>query len=190
MSVISRLKTWVNEILTASDLNAEFDNVVTGINNLLATSITNGDITHAPDGNSVFDALALKAPLSSPSFTTPTLGVAQTTSIYTKSQAIGTIVSGANNDFAALDVPANTVHLLTLVYAVGSNSDGVRCYIISKQNSGAGPATVTSLNYDFSVATTDIVGSVTNNGADTIVRAVVTTTAAGGTLTGKLLRLQ
>ncbi len=74
MSVISRLKTWVNEILTASDLNAEFDNVVTGINNLLATSITNGDITHAPDGNSVFDALALKAPLISPSFTTPALG--------------------------------------------------------------------------------------------------------------------
>ncbi len=36
---------------------------------ILAASITNGDTTHAPDGNSVFDALALKAPLASPSFT-------------------------------------------------------------------------------------------------------------------------
>jgi hypothetical protein len=41
---------------------------------VLATEISNGDLTHAPDGNSVFDALALKAPLTSPSFTTPVLG--------------------------------------------------------------------------------------------------------------------
>jgi hypothetical protein len=40
----------------------------------IAASITDGDTTHAPDGNSVFDALALKAPLVSPSFTTPALG--------------------------------------------------------------------------------------------------------------------
>jgi hypothetical protein len=30
-------------------------------NNLITSSITNGDSTHAPDGNSVFDALANKA---------------------------------------------------------------------------------------------------------------------------------
>lgn len=46
---------------------------------ILTTSISNGDTTHAPDGNSVFDALALKADLISPSFTTPSLGVATTT---------------------------------------------------------------------------------------------------------------
>ncbi len=40
----------------------------------IAASISDGDTTHAPDGNSVFDALALKAPLISPSFTTPALG--------------------------------------------------------------------------------------------------------------------
>ncbi len=40
----------------------------------IASSITNGDTTHAPDGNSVFAALALKANLVSPSFTTPALG--------------------------------------------------------------------------------------------------------------------
>jgi len=53
------------------------DQVLTSI---LASSISDGDTTHAPDGNSVFDALALKAPLISPSFTTPSLGVASATS--------------------------------------------------------------------------------------------------------------
>jgi hypothetical protein len=47
----------------------------------IASSISDGDLTHSPDGNSVFDALALKAPLISPSFTTPTLGAALATSI-------------------------------------------------------------------------------------------------------------
>jgi len=35
----------------------------------IASSISDNDTTHSPDGNSVNDALALKAPLSSPSFT-------------------------------------------------------------------------------------------------------------------------
>lgn len=37
-------------------------------------SIVDGHTTIAPSGNAVFDALALKAPLISPSFTTPALG--------------------------------------------------------------------------------------------------------------------
>jgi hypothetical protein len=36
----------------------------------IASSISDSDLTHSPDGNSVFDALALKAPLDSPIFTT------------------------------------------------------------------------------------------------------------------------
>lgn len=35
----------------------------------IASSISDSDTTHCPDGNSVFDALALKAPLASPTFT-------------------------------------------------------------------------------------------------------------------------
>jgi len=35
----------------------------------IASTISDNDLTHSPDGNSVFDALALKSPLSSPSFT-------------------------------------------------------------------------------------------------------------------------
>lgn len=31
MSLVSRVKTWVSEILTAADLNAEFDNVIAGL---------------------------------------------------------------------------------------------------------------------------------------------------------------
>jgi hypothetical protein len=35
----------------------------------IASSISDGDLTHSVDGNSVFDALALKAPINSPVFT-------------------------------------------------------------------------------------------------------------------------
>jgi len=35
----------------------------------IASSILDGDTTHVPDGNSVFDALALKSPIASPTFT-------------------------------------------------------------------------------------------------------------------------
>jgi len=35
----------------------------------IASSISDGDTTHSPDGNSVFDALALKSPIASPTFT-------------------------------------------------------------------------------------------------------------------------
>jgi hypothetical protein len=35
----------------------------------IASSISDGDLTHSPDGNSVFDALALKSPIASPTFT-------------------------------------------------------------------------------------------------------------------------
>ena len=44
-------------------------------------SITDGHTTVAPSGNAVFDALALKAPLISPSFTTPTIGGVEIPSI-------------------------------------------------------------------------------------------------------------
>jgi len=35
----------------------------------IASSISDNDTTHAPDGNSVFDGLALKSPIASPTFT-------------------------------------------------------------------------------------------------------------------------
>ncbi len=44
-------------------------------------SIADSDTTHSPSRNAVFDALALKAPLNSPTFVTPVLGVASATSL-------------------------------------------------------------------------------------------------------------
>lgn len=44
---------------------------------VIAAAITNGDTTHSPSGDAVFDALALKAPLASPALTgTPTVPTA------------------------------------------------------------------------------------------------------------------
>jgi hypothetical protein len=52
---------------------------ITPLSVVIAATIVDGDVTHAPDGNSVYDALALKAPLANPTFTgtvtTPTLKV-------------------------------------------------------------------------------------------------------------------
>lgn len=62
-------------------------------------SIVDGHTTVAPSGNAVFDALASKAPLISPSFTTPSLGVAIATSINGATITSGTLngsVTGTN----------------------------------------------------------------------------------------------
>jgi hypothetical protein len=52
----------------------------TARSDMIAASIADGDTTHAPDGNSVFDALALKANLVSPTFTGTVLCAAITAS--------------------------------------------------------------------------------------------------------------
>lgn len=83
-------------------------------NDALAATITDGDITHSPDGNSVFDALALKANLASPTFTgTPTLPtgtIATTQTAGNSSTAIATtaFVTTADNLKANLASPTFT----------------------------------------------------------------------------------
>jgi len=56
------------EVVTGTDTAKAV--TAAGVQAKIASSISDGDTTHAPDGNSVFDALALKAPLASPTFTT------------------------------------------------------------------------------------------------------------------------
>jgi hypothetical protein len=59
--------------IDASNTDTEVASAVTlkhAVGDSIASSISDGDLTHSPDGNSVFDALALKAPLDSPIFTT------------------------------------------------------------------------------------------------------------------------
>lgn len=60
-------QTLINFDSTASDIVGDPD--FSGAASVITATITDGDTTHCPDGNSVFDALALKAPLASPTFT-------------------------------------------------------------------------------------------------------------------------
>lgn len=116
-------------------------------------------------------------------------GTVKSPSFFTATQTITGIVSGAANDFAACDIPQNTSFLVTAKYVVSGGNDGVRTSIVSKQSSGAGSAVVTSLNTDFSATTTNVAIAVTNNGSDTIIRATVTTTSAGGSCTVTVVRI-
>ena len=60
-------------------------------------SITNGDTTHSPSGDAVFDALALKAPLASPTFTgTPAAPTAATATNTTQVATTAFVQANAN----------------------------------------------------------------------------------------------
>jgi len=140
-------------------------------------------VTNTGTGNNVLSA--------APTFTGAVVntGSVKSPSFFSATQTGTGIVSGVANDFPACDIPQNTSFLVTAKYVVGSGNDAIRTSIISKQSTGAGSATVTSLNTDFSATTTNVTIAVTNNGSDTIVRSTVTTTSAGGSLTVTCLRI-
>jgi hypothetical protein len=108
---------------------------------------------------------------------------------FTVQQSATSVVSGTNYDFPACDIPQNSVFLVTIKYVVSAGNDAVRSFIVAKQSSGAGSGVITSQITDYSAASSAINGFLTNNGSDTIVRANVTTTAAGGTLTVSQIRI-
>jgi hypothetical protein len=91
--------------------------------NLLASSISDSDTTHAPDGNSVFDALALKAPLISPSFTTPALGTPSS----------GTLTSCTGYPISLATAPAADTYsvgsVVVTATAVSTTAIGSLCYL-------------------------------------------------------------
>ena len=104
---------------------------------MIATSISDGDLTHAPDGNSVFDALAAKADLVSPSFTTPILGTPTSGNLSNCTSATDTskgVVELATDDEAITGAstslvitPANLAPaMLTPSYGVNSLPYGVK----------------------------------------------------------------
>jgi hypothetical protein len=69
--IVSEIGAEVNEI-DIDALKTYFDEVYDAIGTAssgIASSIVNGDTTHSPDGNSVYDALALKANVAAPFFT-------------------------------------------------------------------------------------------------------------------------
>lgn len=108
---------------------------------------------------------------------------------FTAQQSATSVVSGTLYDFPACDIPQNSVFLVTIKYVVSAGNDAVRSFIVAKQSSGAGSGTITSQVTDYSAASTAIDGFLTNNGSDTIIRANVTTTAPGGTLTVSQIRI-
>ena len=69
---------------------------------IIASSISDSDTTHCPDGNSVFNALALKAPLASPSFTGATSFAAVGLPNKTPVNATGTTLTLPVADLAIL----------------------------------------------------------------------------------------
>jgi hypothetical protein len=72
----SRVKTWTtNEILTASDLNAEFDNVVTNVNAFLNLDLT--DIDDASSNATNMQAVTSPGAVGSESLATDALGEVQ-----------------------------------------------------------------------------------------------------------------
>jgi hypothetical protein len=86
---------------------------------VIASSISDSDTTHAPDGNSVFDALALKAPLASPTFTnTP---AAPTAADNTATTQLATTAFAKSQDAVLARLPDQAVNM---TYAA-SGSTGI-----------------------------------------------------------------
>jgi len=99
----------------------------------IAAEISNGDLTHAPDGNSVFDALALKAPLAAPAFTgtataeriDPTiLVIAEKTPVNAVAATkILTFTGNAGNN-ETVSIGGQTYTYQTAIQAAGVKADG------------------------------------------------------------------
>lgn len=68
-TVLTGLSTATNAVITAADtvlsalgkLQAQISDLITDVSGLIVQTITNGDTAHAPSGDAVFEALALKA---------------------------------------------------------------------------------------------------------------------------------
>jgi len=132
----------------------------------IVETITNGVTTNAPSENAVFDALALKAPLLSPTLITPTLGVAAATSLNTGTTLNGVVFAKSTTDISL----ASTAHAMTVGgeanstnLAIGEYSTGLG---IQGRNNGAVAATyVNPLGGDVQIgsATVGVQNVIINN---------------------------
>ena len=113
------------------------DAVSTAVGASVADAINDGTTTIAPSQNAVFDALALKAPLASPTFTgTPTLptgsiGVTQTTGDSSTALATTAFVTAANTTNATnissndTDIATNATNIAALPTSLNGLTDGL-----------------------------------------------------------------
>lgn len=121
----------LNTALGTDDVAPSQGAVKTYADAKVADSITDGVTTIAPSQNAVFDALALKANLISPSFTTPSLGVATATSINKvtitapATSATLTIANGktltANNSITLAGTDSTTMTFPTTSKTIAAN---------------------------------------------------------------------
>lgn len=97
-----------------------------GTSGSIASSIADGDLTHSPDGNSVFDALALKAPLSSPALTgtptAPTAGAGTSTTQLATTEFVQVAVRSSPGKEAC--EYATIIALPTVIYDNGASGVG------------------------------------------------------------------
>ena len=122
----------------------------------VADVITDAVTTIAPSENAVFDALALKAPLVSPSFTTPNLGVAAATSM---------TVSG---------ITTGLTKVLTITHASGVHDGANNAAVMTDSGETLGASALVGMTvYNITDASS---GTITANTDTTI-----TATLAGGT---------
>src|SRR3989304_5237419 len=118
------------EVVTGTDTAKAV--TAAGVQAKIASSISDGTTTHAPDGNSVFDALALKAPLASPTFTT---------------QITTPVVYGSSAADGDITIEGTSSATKTTSYVILQPTTG---------NVGIGttlPAAILHINNDFSAAT-------------------------------------
>lgn len=136
---------------TGTDKKITFANLKTGIGaGLITQTISNGVTTTAPSEDVVFDALALKAPLISPAFTTPSLGVATATTINGATITSGTLngsVTGTNTgDQTVTNSSDATSHTVTLSASGGSVQliEGTNITLTTGGTGSAGTVTITA----------------------------------------------
>ena len=129
--------TSVSGFMSATD-KTKLDGVATGAtaytdalarSAVIASSISDGDTTHAPDGNSVYDALATKAPNILTGFTSGAGTVAATDSVLQAIQKLDGNISAIDGETGLFEVDVDgglmpvTDNLSDAYYELDVNND-------------------------------------------------------------------
>lgn len=113
---------------------------------LLTTSISDGDTTHAPDGNAVYDALALKADTGS-----------TTSAMLTSTQANSTLTPAVLTGHTFTIPPGKTLRLTgIMVFRTAANTTGAAYGVRVTQPSGASGNAQGAVVLDVAVAATAV----------------------------------
>lgn len=148
---------------------------------VVSSSITNGDTTHSPSGDAVFDALALKAPLASPAFTgnptAPTPATADNdtsiaTTAFVKAQGYttntGTVtsvaVSGGTTGLTTSGGPITSSGTITLAGTLAITNGGTGATSAATARSNLGLGTMATQNANAVAITGGTIDGITLDG--------------------------